>query len=81
MLVNSSVQKSDGPFEIISGSYTFDIHNYIMDKIIPYNFLNKKNKFISSHRKYILFDGRIHHRSYPSTKIGFCSSTIINLES
>ena len=28
-----------------------------------------------------LFDERIHHRRYPFTKIGFCSATIINLES
>lgn len=81
ILVNSSVQKSDGPLEIISGNYTFDIHNYIIDKIIRYNFLKKRNAFISSQRKFFLFDGRIRHRRYQSTKIGFRLATIINLES
>lgn len=81
MLVNYPVQKSDSPLEIISGSYTFDIRNYIVDKIVPYNFLKKKITFILSQKKCILFDGIIRHRSYSSIEIGFRPVTISNLES
>ena len=81
MLINTAVNKSGGPFEVISGSHAFDINNNFVDKIIPYVFFKKKKTFTSLNRECILFDGRILHRRMSSTKNGFRSATIISLES
>lgn len=42
MLINTAVNKSGGPFEVISGSHAFDINNNFVDKIIPYVFFKKR---------------------------------------
>ena len=81
MLINTSINKSDGPLVIISGSHAFNINNNVFDKIIPYVFFKKKKTFTSSNRECILFDGRILHRRMSSTKNGFRSATIISVES
>ena len=81
MICNNSVKKTDGPFQVVSGSHTMDFNNKFVDKFLPLLKFKRIKSFTNNPNKCIIFDGRLLHRRSFSSKNARRSVTIISLES
>ncbi len=81
MICNNPVKKTDGPFQVVSGSHTLDFNNKFFDKLLPLLKFKRIKSFTNDQRKCIIFDGRLLHRRLFSSKNAKRSVTIISFES
>ena len=81
MICNNAVKKTDGPFQVVSGTHRLDFNNKLVDKLLPLLKFKGIKSFTNDQRKCIIFDGRLLHRRSFSSKNARRSVTIISLES